>query len=153
MFWWRRLWQWRDDRVELSQHRLALDEIHWQHQPAIDDAMRKSGDDWRRALAERDLEQEFHFDIIDEIETRRRRLTAARLGIPIPEWPKPFEGDENWNWNPRLNRHVLTDKGHAHLRREIAFETEILYKPWLSLTAVAISLVSLIVSMANAIWG
>jgi hypothetical protein len=125
---WQRLTVWRDERNALAQHHYDLEEA---------DSADNPGD------------VAFYSDLIDQLETRQKRRAAWRYGVPIPPTPSAYESDKYWNWCLALGEHHLTTEGHAHLRREIAHERELLYKPWMSWLALGISFVSLAISAAN----
>ena len=91
-------------------------------------------------------------DLMNRLETNRRVRSAWRFGVPLPKKPKKYEGSFEWDWCPSLNEHQLTQEGHKLLRREIAIERELRHKPWLSWGAILIAGLSLLVSLAVAIW-
>ncbi|MGO7077939.1 hypothetical protein ACCT03_29580 [Rhizobium johnstonii] len=83
-----------------------------------------------------------------EIETDRIRRRAEYWQVPMPMRPyKSGESNEFWEWHDPHHRYYISDKGHSQLRRDIHQEWEMWWKPWLSWGAVAISVLSLVISI------
>lgn len=152
MKWWQRICQWRDERYELIQLRHEMERIDRDAEPIIKAARSASKEAWERAWQERYEDMRFCFLRIDKIETNRRLRAAHRYGVPVPEKPPMYEENEYWEWDLGFGDHFLTIKGHAHLRREIACEKEISWRPWLSWGGFLMGLAGLIIAALVALF-
>jgi hypothetical protein len=143
--------RWRDDRHQLSQLRLDLEDAENEYRNKVQEQkLRRGTDAWDRAYFDYDTHTEFVYAQIDEIETRNAIRRAKAWRVPIPQRPiseEPVYDDQYWSWSNPHGRYYLTDKGKLLLRREANIEMEMFFKPWLSWAAVAISVISLTISV------
>lgn len=110
--------------------------------------MPHGSDEWRQTFAQFSNEAELLVSEIRAIETAQMLRRARRWKVALPA--EPFGEDEEteyWGWYGAHRRHYLRDAGLSYLRREVYQEWEMWSKPWLSITAVGISLVSLAISL------
>jgi len=134
------------DRRRLRSLERQERELYEKGQREIDAAIKRGlkGDDLRGVEAFALFEAEQINDEISNIESTRLAGKARHWGVPVP----PQTDGENWRQSSALGTWSLTEIGAMKLRREIAIEVEISQKPWLNWAALAISLGSLMVSVA-----
>ncbi|ANM12458.1 MULTISPECIES: hypothetical protein [unclassified Rhizobium] len=140
----------RDDRYRLAQLRFDLEDAENEFRSKVQEQKLGRGTDaWDRAYFDYDTRREFVYAQIDEIETRNAIERARAWRVPIPQRPiseEPVYDDQYWSWSNPHGRYYLTDEGKLLLRREANIEMEMLFKPWLSWGALAISVISLTIS-------
>lgn len=78
--------------------------------------------------------------------TALNRAVRWNAAVP-PRATDPITGNEFWYWDRTVARQLLTREGHRLIRRAIAEEIEIAYRPVLSWAAIAISFLALVVSL------
>ncbi|MBY5814304.1 hypothetical protein HFN60_01275 [Rhizobium leguminosarum] len=142
-----KLVRYRDERDTLIGLRQSIDDLR-------DDLSAKTmgldprGEEYQNRLADYFTQMEIETAAIAKIETNRIRRRAENWRVPMPLRPyKPQETTEFWEWHAPHHCYYISDKGHSQLRREIHQEWEMWWKPWLSWLAVAISTVSLAISI------
>lgn len=84
---------------------------------------------------------------ISEIETGQMLRRVEQWKIPLEPRPYSDASTEAWEWNRIHGRHYLTPLAMSRIRREAYQEWEMMTKPYLAWAAIAISIVSLIVSV------
>jgi seryl-tRNA synthetase len=147
---WRGIWRWRDDRVRVEQLQDEIVAVHAAHGPAIAAAGKPNTREYSIAYNDLIVDLSELEDELETIQTRRRVWLAAKYGVPVPD--RPYGDHESDYWErSRLGSLILSEKGHLLLRREIAIEREIAWKPWLSGVALGVSLLSLLVSIVAVI--
>lgn len=138
------LLSWRNDRHEIIMLKQKIDDVFAKH----DDLFREANTDLDRlkVVASIKVDTKPYVDRIEHIRSARLLETANRLLITIPE--NDAMGDaKNWFWSPEIERFILTRSYQQQLRREIALERELAYKPWLSWMAIGISILGLLVAI------
>jgi len=141
---WKDVLEWRDDRVKLCQ---LNEQIRETREAYADGIQKAASPDARWQLYDELLtELEPYENEVEQIRTRGRLKAAHRLSVPIPDLPASNEDNDYWSGSMSRN-HILTDKGHIILRKEIAAAQEIARKPIVEWGAVGISVLSLIVSI------
>lgn len=147
MEWYSRLKRYRDERHALVQLGHKVDHLR-------SELGRKTKGIDPRSEDYNGLVSEYFFDLdvlmaeIAHIETVKMIRRAGRWRIPVPQRPlRDDQEDEYWEWHSQLGRYYLSEKGASRLRREVYQESEMFWKPWLSWCAIAISIVSLGISV------
>lgn len=145
----RRIRKWRDRRHELIQLRHQLE--------ALDrDFIENSKDLSPQSEEFEALHQSYRAenDVLSagvrSIQTMIAIERALRWRTELPPRPElPDLDNEHWGWNTVVGGYHLTSAGMREIRHAVAFEVELFYKPWLSWIALAVSVFSLIVSLAK----
>ncbi|MER9028192.1 hypothetical protein [Mesorhizobium sp. M0674] len=151
---WNDILLWRDERNKLATLREDLDRTERSFEVEIRSATEAGSSEILFEIKDRRYFEMRTFEmLIDQIETRRRLRLARRYGVPVPLRPDVAVDSEYWDWELGLYEHTLSTKGHYLLRREIAAERELVFKPWLSWVAIILSFLSLIIAAAKAIVG
>ena len=146
-------WLWHlkrnsDDRQKLVQLQGELDDISKQFRTDTDH-LKTNSDEYRAALGAYGNDLGLVIAQIRAIETEQMLRKTTRWRVPVPMRPYNMEETEYWEWHQLHGRYYLTDIGLSRLQREVYHEWEMWSKPWLSWTAIAISVVSLIVAFAR----
>lgn len=143
------LFEWRDDRNKVAQLNYELQDL----EEAFEKGAEREYQD-KREFGYRSAYYDFRHEAdtiqaaIDQLETKRSIRRAIRWRVPVPSRPANDEADDGyWQWSVPHQCFYLSDTGKTHLRREIALEAELLFRPVLSWGAVCISLLALIVSV------
>lgn len=139
----------RDDRVRLAELEYEIEDLIKAFRAEVERRGLKEGTD-----AYESAYSGFHNDLdllhaeINQIQTRRLLARAASWLVPIPPRPRAAEDDtEYWWWCRVHGTHYLTDRGRTHLRREVYQEIDLRYRQVPSWAALAISVISLVVSV------
>jgi hypothetical protein len=136
-----------DERNDLIQLKHELDALYRRHQQETA-SLKSDTDEFRNAVFNYACEAGIIIAEIADIETHAMLRRCTYWRVPVPS--RPY-GDDNehpyWEWHSEHGRYYLSDVGLKELRRGIHEEWEMWSKPWLSLTAIAISVFSLAVSL------
>lgn len=146
-----RAFRWRDERLAIVELRRQAEATDLSYKPQIEAARQISREAWAEASAARHHEMMIILGQIEQIETKRRLQSAYAYGVPVPSKPSMDDESEYWDWYSEMGDHYLSVRGHALLRREIAMERDLYYKPWLSWIAIIISVTGLAISAFTAL--
>lgn len=136
---------WCRERIKLKELERDIQDI-WESHSASLDAVQFNRD------REDELLSYIHAELShlryeqDQILTSRRLRAASSYGIPIP---LISDGSKYWTTHNGYRGHYLTTKGHAYLRREIAFEKDLARQPVITVIALMVSLLSLGISACS----
>lgn len=85
----------------------------------------------------------------DRLETEYMHRLANRFHVHLPAYPDPPKNNENWHFNDRLNRYVLTSDGCWLVRTRIHKVQELRRGRLLMLTALISALAALVSALVS----
>lgn len=142
--------RWRDrGRLKRLRSRLKEDETSFQTKVKTEQ-LRRGSDEWEEAYRDYENQSELTEGEIEEIETRHYLTRAKAWHVPIPPLPVSeyrVYDDKYWDWHRVHGRYYLSADGKAYLRRECYAEMEMFFKPWVTWSALGISIISLAFSI------
>lgn len=144
----KRLATWRDQRNAIAQLNYRIDDLSNDFRSEVAERNLKRGtDEYEQAYGSFRNEYDLSAAEVEAIETLKMLSSGRRWGVPVPRSPTDdHEDNEYWAWNSIHGRHYLSQNGRRYIRHAVAEEMDILFRPYLSWAAIAISIVSLIVS-------
>lgn len=139
---------WRDRRWKLAKLRFDIEDRNKEFEIEVaSKGLRKGTDEYNYADWRCWQDNLLSHSEIDQIETAVLIKRARRWEVPLPTFPDDRdEGNAHWYWSQPHGAFYLTTEGKMLLRREAYAEMEIRFKPWLSVAAIVISVISLIIS-------
>lgn len=144
MSWIKELLRDRDERHQLIQlgHEIEKNAQDFRESSA---GLKRNSNEYHELISELDNERRLLDAEIAEIETERMLRKAHFWRVPVPRYPMDdSEQDDNWRWHSVYGRYFLSVKALRDLRREIYQEREMWTRPYLSWTALVISVISLL---------
>lgn len=138
-----RLGRYRDERYSIVASENEIEHIRNSYKDPLAEAKLVSREAFARVFFDMNSELEIYEYEIDKIETSQQLRKARKWGVPVPRRPKLPEDNYYWSYRSFIGDHVLTSEGQMYLRREIAFELELFFRPVLSWAAIIISVISL----------
>ncbi|RWI20334.1 hypothetical protein [Mesorhizobium sp.] len=144
----KRLATWRDQRNAIAQLNYRIDDLSNDFRSEVAERNLKRGsDEYEQAYVTFRNEYDLSTSEVEAIETLKMLSSARRWEVAVPQPPTDdHDESEYWSWNSSHGRHYLSQNGKRYIRHAVAEEMDILFRPYLSWAAIAISIVSLIVS-------
>ncbi|WP_421360272.1 hypothetical protein [Agrobacterium rosae] len=136
-----------EERQNLIQLRHSLDDLGRRMSDETAGLKTKS-DAFQKAISTYGHEADLILSEIAEMETRQAIIRAQRWRVPIPQRPYGNRGQDTdfWEWSVAHGLYYLTDHGLREVRKMVHDEREMLSRPIITWAALAISVISLIVS-------
>lgn len=136
---------WNDERHKLIQLHYEKEELYAVHGDRINKAkLAKAPRDEVQYLEHQEWDDvRFVDECITGIETDRLIRQSVKYGVPIPD----HAIKEYWQYAENLERMLLTTRGMAYLRHQIAKEREMVRSPIIHWGGLAISVLSMIISI------
>lgn len=140
------VFSWRDRRWQIAKLRFAIEDRRKKFETEVrEKKLRKGTEEYEYADWSCWQDNLIDESDIDQIETAVLIERARKWEVPLPTFPEDRdEGNAHWYWSSPHRAYYLTTEGKMLLRREAYAEMEIRFKPWLSVAAIVISVISLI---------
>lgn len=147
-----RLYRLRDERNRIAELGYEVEHVREMYEKSIAIAKLDSPEKYQQEIAAFWSELDISEQEISKLQTIRLLRRSRRWGVPVPDRPQGTDENEYWEHCHSVGGHALNVNGQKLLRREIAEEYELYSKPILAWAAIAISVISLVLSVLSAIF-